>query len=249
MPNKIVRTNAADTVQSVSTATANSLVERDANGDANFNHPRADLAFVGPGIQLTLGNSGAARTADWTLTEGGGVLHLVTCSTADITASLPSAASYPGMIVGFQKTDATAFHVVIDGNSTDTINGDQQVFLTRQHELILLQSDGANWRIVSRYVPRNTTTKAAAFTAGGDAEVYLCTMGSAYTITLQAAARWKDKTITFKKVDSAAFGAVLDGEGAETIEGAATLNLSATQFSATTIQSDGTAWHVISNKG
>ena len=132
MPNKIVRTNAADTVQSVSTATANALVERDAQGDANANHWRADKAFVGPGVQLTLGNAGAARTADWTLTEEGGFLHLVQTGASDVTPSLFSAASYPGAIVAFQKTDTGVGHVVIDGNAADTINGDAQVFLTTE---------------------------------------------------------------------------------------------------------------------
>jgi hypothetical protein len=246
---KLVRFDSpGGTIQAVATATASSIVERDGNGDANFKHPRADLAFVGPGIQLTIGNNGAVRTADWTLTEDGGVLHLVQTGAADVTPSLPSAASFPGMIVGFQKTDTGVGHVVIEGNAADTINGELQAFLTTQYEAIVLQSDGTNWRILCRYVPNSTTTKAAAFTAGPDATVYFVTMGSAFTITLQAAARWKGKTITFVKVDPAAFGAILDGNAAETINGSGTFNLSSTQWTATTILSDGSNWVVVNNK-
>jgi hypothetical protein len=245
MANQLVRTNVAGTIQSVDTAVANSIAERDANGDSAFKHPRADLAFVGNGIQLLL----TAKSADWTLTEQGGFLYNVTCSSVDITASLPAAASYPGMIVGFKKADSTAFHVIIDGNAAETINGDAQIFLTVQNEVALLQSDGTNWVILLRHVPVTAVAKAAAFTAGGDGTVYLITSGaSALTVTLQPAARWKGKRLIFKKVDSGVGVITVDGDGAENVDGATTQTPIGTQNYAIEYLSDGTAWHSVSRR-
>lgn len=72
--------------------------------------------------------------------------------------------------------------------------------------------------------------------------------GGAFTINLPAAATAKFWTYTIKKVDASANVVTIDPAGAETIDGAATLPLS-TQYSSVTIQSDGTAWIVISTNG
>lgn len=68
--------------------------------------------------------------------------------------------------------------------------------------------------------------------------------GAAFTITLPSAALASGQIFYFKKTDASANAVTLDGAGAETIDGAATLALTA-QWQSTKIQSNGTAWFVL----
>jgi hypothetical protein len=86
-----------------------------------------------------------------------------------------------------------------------------------------------------------TTNYAAAVTD----DVLLCNAtGGAITITLPAAASSANKVLWVKKTDSSGYAVVLDGNGAETIDGAATLSIS-TQYQSYTVACDGVAWYVI----
>ncbi len=68
--------------------------------------------------------------------------------------------------------------------------------------------------------------------------------GGAFSLNLPAAAGCLDRVYTAIKTDSSANAVTLDGNSAETINGAATYALSA-QYARVTIQSDGTNWLVI----
>lgn len=70
--------------------------------------------------------------------------------------------------------------------------------------------------------------------------------GGAFTVTLLSAARMIGQRVTIKKTDASANAVTIDGNSAETIDGAATVALS-TQYAFRTIQSDGSNWHVISS--
>lgn len=70
--------------------------------------------------------------------------------------------------------------------------------------------------------------------------------GGAITVTLPAAATARYTIITVKKIDASANAVILDGDGAETIDGAATYTLS-NQYDVATVWSSGTAWIVVSN--
>ncbi|HSC14498.1 MAG TPA: hypothetical protein VLI71_05235, partial [Gammaproteobacteria bacterium] len=50
--------------------------------------------------------------------------------------------------------------------------------------------------------------------------------------------------LTVKKIDATANAVTIDGDGAETIDGAATQSLPA-QWNAKTVQSNGVAWFII----
>ena len=67
--------------------------------------------------------------------------------------------------------------------------------------------------------------------------------GAAFTVTLPAAATVSGASISVKKTDSSGNAVTIDGNGAETIDGATTLALS-TQYEAVTLWSDGSNWWV-----
>ncbi len=70
--------------------------------------------------------------------------------------------------------------------------------------------------------------------------------GAAFTITLPAAALYAGKMFTIKKTDASANAVTIDGNGAETIDGALTASL-ATQYRSKTLLSNGTTWHIIAD--
>jgi len=65
------------------------------------------------------------------------------------------------------------------------------------------------------------------------------------THTLPPAADMVGYPITFKKTTAAAFAVTLDGNGAETIDGAATDADIDAQYDTKTIVSDGSNWHIV----
>lgn len=64
------------------------------------------------------------------------------------------------------------------------------------------------------------------------------------TITLPTASGRKGKKFVIKRIDASANDTIIDGAGAETIDGVATKTLSS-QFDSLTIVSDGTNWIVV----
>jgi hypothetical protein len=68
--------------------------------------------------------------------------------------------------------------------------------------------------------------------------------GGAITATLPAAAGYTGRVFRLKKLDSSLNAVTLDGNGAETIDGAATIVLSR-QHETVTVTSDGTEWWII----
>lgn len=79
-----------------------------------------------------------------------------------------------------------------------------------------------------------------------DAE-YTCLVdasGAERTITLPAAAGASGRVYVVKKIDSSANKVLLDGDGAETVDGAVTQEL-LLQYEALMVQSDGTEWWIL----
>lgn len=66
----------------------------------------------------------------------------------------------------------------------------------------------------------------------------------ARTITLPPAANCKGLILNIKKTDSSVNGVTIDGNGAETIDGAATKSTT-TQYAGWMIQSDGANWFIL----
>lgn len=90
-------------------------------------------------------------------------------------------------------------------------------------------------------------SKTAAYTATALDDLILCDATSgAFTVTLPKAADNNGKELTVKKTDASANAVTLDGNGSETIDGAATVALSS-RYASRTIRSDGTNWHIIAS--
>lgn len=110
---------------------------------------------VGVGITptSTLHNAGSfalpitTKTADYTAGASDYTI-LVSCSSANITITLPAVASYVGRIYNIKKIDATGYTVIIDGNSSETIDGALTQVISAQYESLQIQSSGSAWYII-----------------------------------------------------------------------------------------------------
>ena len=65
-----------------------------------------------------------------------------------ITITLPAASSSSKKLFIIKKIDATSNIVTIDGNSSETIDGDLEQNFSVQYTSITLYCDGSNWHII-----------------------------------------------------------------------------------------------------
>lgn len=79
-----------------------------------------------------------------------------------------------------------------------------------------------------------------------DSVILVNATGGAITVTLPDTAVVTGKQLTIKKTDVSVNVVTVDGNGAQTIDGAATASLAA-QNKYISIVSDGTAWHIVAN--
>jgi hypothetical protein len=87
----------------------------------------------------------------------------------------------------------------------------------------------------------------AAYTAETTDETILGdATGGAFSVTLPPAASCKGLLLTIKRTNAGGNAVTIDGNSAETIDGAGTVALSA-QYAARTIRSDGTNWVVLAS--
>lgn len=92
---------------------------------------------------------------------------------------------------------------------------------------------------------RPAATKTAAFTLTAADDLILAdATAGAFTLTLPPAASVAGREFTVKKTDASANAVTLDGDGAETIDGAATKGLSA-QWVSARIRAVGNSWYVV----
>jgi hypothetical protein len=85
-------------------------------------------------------------------------------------------------------------------------------------------------------------TVSAAYTLEADYDVIPAdTTGAAFTITLPKAALHKGRLVFVKRINAGANNLTVDGDGAETIDGAASVTLTA-QWEVKRLTSDGTNW-------
>lgn len=97
---------------------------------------------------------------------------------------------------------------------------------------------------VGRIGTATRAVTAATTITAADALVLVDTTSGAVTVTLPAAAVSTGKRFTVKKTNAGANNVTLDGDGSETIDGAATLAWN-TQYAAYTVQSDGSVWWIV----
>jgi len=86
-----------------------------------------------------------SKTANYTITTDD---HTVLCdaTSGNITITLPAATSSQREFC-IVKTDNTSNTVVVDGNSSETINGATTITLSSQYDAITITTDGTSWYI------------------------------------------------------------------------------------------------------
>jgi hypothetical protein len=102
--------------------------------------------------------------------------------------------------------------------------------------------------VTGGYITRSTATKTNADSpytvVGADYALFCDATSGSITINLPAASSSTGRTLVVKKTDGSVNSVIIDGSGAETIDGAATATIT-TQYESITIVCDGTEWWII----
>lgn len=90
-------------------------------------------------------------TEDTTL-SGAQYTVLVDATDDDVVISLPAAASAfangYGRVYNIKKIDASAHTVTVDADGNETLDGEENLVLTDQHQSITIQSNGSAWSVL-----------------------------------------------------------------------------------------------------
>lgn len=130
-------------VQSTSEAAADSIVERDNNGDAKFARPTATTALKSEG---GLQADTVAKSTAYTATESDFVI-LCDASGGAFDVTLPAAATSSGYIYVIKNVGASGT-VTINGNASETIDGAGTVALAAQYDFRMIICDGTAWHVI-----------------------------------------------------------------------------------------------------
>lgn len=121
------------------------------NGDSYISSGNVGIGTTSPTSTIHGAGSFAlpitTKTADYTAGASDYTI-LVSCSSANITITLPAVASYVGRIYNIKKIDATGYTVTVDGNSSETIDGALTQVISTQYESLQIQSNGTSWYII-----------------------------------------------------------------------------------------------------
>lgn len=118
-------------------------------------------------------------------------------------------------------------------------------------------SENVNWHSSFSYDAKHgtvflqTSAKSADYTVldtDGIHTILMTTGASNRTVTLPTAADNNGRILVVKKVDSGVGTCIIDGEGAETVDGSTTITLTDINEFAT-LQCNGTAWYVLDRSG
>jgi len=99
------------------------------------------------GVQIngSLSLSTVTKTATYTATSSD---YTIICSTNTFTIDLPTAVGITGRVYVI-KNITSGTTITVDGNGTETIDGATTYTLASQYKLVMIQSDGANWNVIS----------------------------------------------------------------------------------------------------
>ena len=89
----------------------------------------------------------ATKTTTYTASSTDSLI-LADATSAAFVITLPTAVGITGKVYDIQKIDSSVNTVTIDGNGTETINGDLTQTMSYQYDSITIISDNTNWRII-----------------------------------------------------------------------------------------------------
>jgi hypothetical protein len=124
--------------------TANTGVLRDSSGNiAAAQVSGSEIKSTGT-VTITRVAKTAAFTADTSA-------RLFSCdaTTAAFAATLPPAATVPGRVYTFRKTDASANAVTVTANGAETIDGTNTKVLSTQYAKTTIVSNGTSWEVIA----------------------------------------------------------------------------------------------------
>lgn len=188
--------------------------------------------------------------ADATPASEDGDMKFYVCRAATNTLQLTLDSDVNGILVGDGAASAIISSIgTYDLELTTNTNGasDPTIVITdgANGDITLTPKGTGLCNIVGAAftVTAKTTTATLTEAEGG---IITVTTGAAWTATLPAASGNAGLWYAFKKTDAAANALTIDGNGAETIDGAATHTAVDAQYDTVTIVCDGSNWHVIS---
>ncbi len=89
------------------------------------------------------------KVANYTLLNSDNViLGDTSVGLADLTFTLPTAASAVGQVFFLKKIDAAAFNVIVKGNGVEQIDGSNTFIITTQYASVTVVSDGTQWWVI-----------------------------------------------------------------------------------------------------
>lgn len=195
-----------------------------------------------------------SKTSDYTITASDQGKWIKTDTTGgSVQLTLPSATTAgDGFIVFIQHTVAANVTTIVRAGS-DTLNGGSSLRIFRQWGTVVVVSDGGTaWTAMSAEFYFATLAKTANYTVLPSDVGKLLTgdaTSAGFTFTLPAAATAGDGfTVGFLKIDSTANALTLDGDSAETINGAANYVLYH-QWQSVRLRCNGSAWYVVDARG
>jgi hypothetical protein len=81
--------------------------------------------------------------------------NVVLCNTGPYTVTLPAAASNTGKVYYIKNIDSDGDYFTIDGNSTETIDGDETFELLAYNHAVRIISDGSGWHVINEVGKEN----------------------------------------------------------------------------------------------
>jgi uncharacterized protein (TIGR02145 family) len=81
--------------------------------------------------------------------------NVVLCNTGSYTVTLPAAASNNGKVYYIKNIDSDGDYFTIDGNSSETIDGDETFELLAFNHAIRIISDGSGWHVINEVGKEN----------------------------------------------------------------------------------------------
>ena len=164
----------------VGIGTSSPTVTLDVDGDAIFNESGADKDFRiegdtdteilmvdasadAVGISTTTpastidiqGSMGLKVTTITSATTLDQTHNVVLCNTGTYTVTLPAAASNTGKVYYIKNIDSDGDYFTIDGNSTETIDGDETFELLAYNHAVRIISDGSGWHVINEVGKNN----------------------------------------------------------------------------------------------
>jgi len=91
------------------------------------------------------------KSGNYTVLTTDGFSTLLVTAAADVTITLPSAASSTGRRLFIKKVDSGTGAVIVDGASSETIDGLTTVQVALQYDTIAIVCDGSNWHYIGEH--------------------------------------------------------------------------------------------------